>query len=160
MSKKPDGYSNIVECPYNKAHQIENGRRFQTHLIKCRREYEKCRTLNKVQCPFNATHLINEPERQHHVENCPDRVIVDKFRMPVVDSVQALQRADNIKMIPQNPLDDEEDWDNDAPTQAYDPQKYCEANNIIRQCHGMQPSERKAFRKQEHLRLGDIRKTK
>lgn len=64
MSVKPDGYSNIVECPYNKAHQIENGRRFQTHLIKCRREYEKCRTLHKVQCPFNATHLINEPERQ------------------------------------------------------------------------------------------------
>lgn len=86
---------------------------------------------------------------QYHVENCPDRVIVDKFRNPIVDSLDALQRKE-VKMIMQ---DDTDDWDREPPVPAYDPQKYCESSNVIRHCHGMQPHERRAFRQQELVRL-------
>ncbi|XP_055683859.1 gametocyte-specific factor 1 homolog [Lutzomyia longipalpis] len=160
MSNKPHGYSNLVECPYNRAHQIENGRRFQTHLVKCRKEYEKLHTTEKVQCPFNATHYVNGPEHQHHIENCPDRILVDKFQNPIVDSMEALQKKDQIKMTPQVQSADDEDWDDEPPAPAYDPQKYCESNNILRRCNGMQPHERKAFRQQEHQRLSNMRQFK
>ncbi|GAB0096624.1 uncharacterized protein DMENIID0001_121540 [Sergentomyia squamirostris] len=156
---KPKGYEYIVECPYNKSHQIENGRRLQTHLIKCRKEYEKLFTCKKVQCPFNASHMVNEPEKLHHLETCPDRVIVDKFNNPIVDSVTAALKTDAVKMIPGNQMNDEEDWDDEPPTAAYNPQKYCEENNVLRLGRGMQPHERKAFRNQEHFRLGNLRET-
>lgn len=58
------GYGELVECPYNKAHQLLKSR-IQTHLIKCRKSYPK---VQKVQCPFNVTHLINEPELDVSVE--------------------------------------------------------------------------------------------
>lgn len=53
-----NGYEDIIECPYNKAHQILK-HRFQTHLVKCSKNYPD---VKKVRCPFNAVHLINEPE--------------------------------------------------------------------------------------------------
>ncbi|XP_055683860.1 gametocyte-specific factor 1 homolog [Lutzomyia longipalpis] len=155
----PRGYENLVECPYNRAHQIENGRRFQIHLDKCRKEYEKLHNNIKKPCPFNATHLINSPELLHHMDNCPDRVLVDKFNNPIIDHIQAVQKKSTVKMIPQGG-DDDDDWDDEPPAASYNPQKYCETNNIIRKCNGMQPHERKAFRQQEHLRLGHIRETK
>lgn len=52
------GYGEMIECPYNKMHQLLKSR-VQTHLIKCRRNYPN---VHKVQCPFNVTHLVNEPE--------------------------------------------------------------------------------------------------
>ncbi|XP_059617281.1 gametocyte-specific factor 1 homolog [Phlebotomus argentipes] len=157
----PRGYENLVECPYNHIHQVENGRRFQTHLIRCRREYEKSNATKKICCPFNSTHLINEPERGLHMESCPDRVAVDKFVAPIVDSVESLHRHSGaVKMVPEYLTVDEDDWDNDQSVPAYNPQKYCEKNNIIRSCNGMQPAQRKAFRQNEHLRLGNIREKK
>ncbi|XP_059619382.1 gametocyte-specific factor 1 homolog [Phlebotomus argentipes] len=151
----PRGYENLVQCPYNKVHQVENGRRFQTHLIRCRREYEKTHSTEKVYCPFNTTHLINELERGLHMETCPDRVAVDKFVAPIVDSSNSLYKNDSIKMFSTPSTAD--DWDAQPPTEAYNPEKYCEENNIIRKCNGMQPAQRKAFRQNEHLRLGNIR---
>lgn len=52
------GYGELIECPYNKSHQLLKSR-IQTHLIKCRKDYPKA---HKVQCPFNVTHMINEQE--------------------------------------------------------------------------------------------------
>lgn len=53
-----NGYESIIECPYNRAHQLLK-HRFQTHLVKCRKNYPN---VQKVQCPYNAVHLINELE--------------------------------------------------------------------------------------------------
>lgn len=52
------GYGELFECPYNKAHQLSKARA-QFHLIKCRKSYPN---VEKVRCPFNATHLVNKPE--------------------------------------------------------------------------------------------------
>lgn len=59
------GYEDTYECPYNKAHQILK-HRFQTHLVKCRKGYPDAK---KVVCPFNAVHMINEPELSVSIVN-------------------------------------------------------------------------------------------
>lgn len=48
----------LLECPYDKHHRILK-HRMQLHLIKCRRNHP---SVNKVICPFNVTHVLNEPE--------------------------------------------------------------------------------------------------
>jgi len=64
---------NLIECPYNRAHQIRP-ERMQYHLIKCRKQFpEKALVI----CPFNATHHMSKHEERNHMLNCPDRRIVD-----------------------------------------------------------------------------------
>lgn len=50
----------IIECPYEKHHQILRSR-MQVHLTRCRRNHKN---VKKVTCPFNVTHVLNEPELQ------------------------------------------------------------------------------------------------
>lgn len=52
------GYNDLVECPYNKAHQIMRSR-LQFHLVRCRRSHPNS---EKVTCPFNTTHIMNKEE--------------------------------------------------------------------------------------------------
>lgn len=49
-----------VTCPYNKSHRILKSR-FQIHLTKCSKQYEKCTKDTKINCEFNSSHLL-EPE--------------------------------------------------------------------------------------------------
>lgn len=48
----------MLECPYDRHHQILMSR-MQVHLTRCRKNYPKAK---KVTCPFNVTHVLNEPE--------------------------------------------------------------------------------------------------
>ena len=50
--------SEMVECPYNKAHRMFR-KRLQAHLIKCRHNYPD---VELQKCPFNQMHLVPEPE--------------------------------------------------------------------------------------------------
>lgn len=52
------GYDELVECPYNRAHQILSSR-FELHLVKCRKQHPNA---EKATCLFNATHIINKAE--------------------------------------------------------------------------------------------------
>lgn len=63
----------LLECPYNRSHQIRP-ERMQYHLIKCRKQFPE---KNLVICPFNATHHMAKSEERNHMINCPDRRIVD-----------------------------------------------------------------------------------
>ncbi|XP_057309064.1 uncharacterized protein LOC130647284 isoform X2 [Hydractinia symbiolongicarpus] len=62
-----------VVCPYNARHVI-SVKRFQHHLIKCRKNY-----LHKdfVTCPYNAQHMFLREELKSHLAQCPDRVVLD-----------------------------------------------------------------------------------
>lgn len=57
MSNLP-GFEDLVECPYNKSHQILRSR-IQTHLVKCRKNHPNS---GKRTCLFNVTHIINKEE--------------------------------------------------------------------------------------------------
>lgn len=60
-------------CPYNPAHRVEAGSRFQCHLIECRKDHLD---VPEIICKFNHTHRVKEPEYQHHMYTCPDRHVV------------------------------------------------------------------------------------
>ncbi|XP_057219493.1 gametocyte-specific factor 1 isoform X2 [Triplophysa rosa] len=80
----------IVQCPYDKNHQIRASR-FPYHILKCRKNHPKLASELKT-CPFNARHLILKHELSHHVANCEDKKpltteghveILDKFQVPL-----------------------------------------------------------------------------
>lgn len=62
-----------VVCPYDARHVI-SVKRFQHHLIKCRKNH-----LHKdfVTCPFNAQHMFLREELKSHLAQCPNRVVLD-----------------------------------------------------------------------------------
>uniref|UniRef100_A0A673G7Z8 Zgc:56699 n=1 Tax=Sinocyclocheilus rhinocerous TaxID=307959 RepID=A0A673G7Z8_9TELE len=61
----------IVQCPYDKNHQIRASR-FPFHVLKCRKNHPKLASELKT-CPFNARHLIFKHELSHHIANCEDK---------------------------------------------------------------------------------------
>ncbi|XP_073678808.1 gametocyte-specific factor 1 [Garra rufa] len=81
----------IVQCPYDKNHQIRASR-FPFHVLKCRKNHPKLASELKT-CPFNARHLIPRHELSHHITNCEDKrslnaedgnvELLEKFQVPV-----------------------------------------------------------------------------
>ncbi|XP_039508129.1 gametocyte-specific factor 1 isoform X2 [Pimephales promelas] len=81
----------IVQCPYDKNHQIRASR-FPFHVLKCRKNHPKLACELKT-CPFNARHLIPRHELSHHITNCEDKrslnaeegkiEVLEKFQVPV-----------------------------------------------------------------------------
>ncbi|XP_042569391.1 gametocyte-specific factor 1-like isoform X1 [Cyprinus carpio] len=75
----------LVQCPYDKNHQI-------IHVLKCRKNHPKLASELKT-CPFNARHLIPKHELSHHIANCEDKrtlnaedgnvELLEKFQVPV-----------------------------------------------------------------------------
>ncbi|XP_013100706.2 uncharacterized protein DDB_G0283697-like [Stomoxys calcitrans] len=134
----------MVECPYNNSHRMLR-KRLQSHLLKCRIQYPD---VELRKCPFNLSHLIPEPEFTHHVTNCSDRKLITQYKYDAPDEVIEEEHPKH------EPIQSEENWD-DTDVPDYDPTKYVEKADVIRQPLGPTPSLRKAFIKEERKRLGD-----
>ncbi|XP_037032550.1 gametocyte-specific factor 1 homolog [Bradysia coprophila] len=147
------GYSAMVTCPYNKSHNILR-ERFQTHLVKCRKQYPNIKLKN---CPFNSTHLILEAEFDAHVQSCEDRSSFDLYRFPIAPSTAALNRPPAPEPVFVPLPESEENWD-DEHVEAYNPQAYVEQAPVLRQLNVAPRSERRAFREAERLRLNKLRR--
>ncbi|XP_024149078.1 gametocyte-specific factor 1 [Oryzias melastigma] len=61
----------IIQCPYDKNHQIRNSR-FPYHILKCRKNHPKLANELRA-CPFNARHLVPKQELAQHIEMCENR---------------------------------------------------------------------------------------
>ncbi|XP_055586300.1 gametocyte-specific factor 1 homolog [Uranotaenia lowii] len=152
------GYEDLVECPYNKAHQIMKFR-MQTHLYKCRKNHKH---LKYVRCPFNETHDIPELELKIHTEICPDRESFDRYKYCISTTASSIapevacaaEALTNSGYDPQE--DDEESWETCPKVRAYNPSAYASKHNVIRKCTGMAPSEKKAFKQAERQRLKEM----
>ncbi|XP_014085441.1 gametocyte-specific factor 1 homolog [Bactrocera oleae] len=135
--------NDVVECPYNPAHRLLR-KRLQPHLIKCRVNYPQ---LELQKCPFNNTHHIPEPEFCLHVTNCPDRKLITQYKYNTAEPKEE-------ERVSHAPIECEENWD-DTEVNDYDPQKFIEKKDVLRQPIGIPPAERKEFIKTERKRLGD-----
>uniref|UniRef100_A0A1I8P0Y6 CHHC U11-48K-type domain-containing protein n=1 Tax=Stomoxys calcitrans TaxID=35570 RepID=A0A1I8P0Y6_STOCA len=132
----------MIECPYDKHHQILRTR-MQVHLSRCRRNHTN---VKKTTCPFNVTHVLNEPELEFHVSVCTERKSLEHFR-------NVVNAPTKPTIPPPMPVyESEETWDDDE-TPSYNPQHYAANSNVLRSIQGASPAQRKAFRKQERLRL-------
>ncbi|XP_073835401.1 gametocyte-specific factor 1 homolog [Musca autumnalis] len=132
----------IIECPYEKHHQILRSR-MQVHLVRCRKNHPN---EKKVTCPFNVTHVLNEPELEFHLSCCAERTTFENYR----NTEPAPTRPTIPPPMPQ--YQSEDNWD-DENVPSYNPQAYAANADVLRTIKGAPPSQRKAFRKQERLRL-------
>ncbi|ELT92542.1 hypothetical protein CAPTEDRAFT_219364 [Capitella teleta] len=64
----------LVKCPFNEAH-VMKARNLQKHMIKCKMTHPR---TNLKQCPYNACHEVPESTFLTHIEQCPDRVLVEE----------------------------------------------------------------------------------
>ncbi|XP_058451027.1 gametocyte-specific factor 1 homolog [Malaya genurostris] len=153
------GYEDIVECPYNRAHQIMSFR-MQTHLYKCRKNHKD---LKYVKCPFNETHDMPQQELKYHSSICPDRESFDRYKYCISTSAAtfAPEIGGDAQPVTEQALYSgfdagDESWDGDCKVRAYNPTAYARRSNVIRRCNGMAPSERKAFKEAERQRLQEM----
>ncbi|XP_049884416.1 gametocyte-specific factor 1 homolog [Pectinophora gossypiella] len=126
----------MMSCPYNKAHQVEHYR-FHVHLQKCRRQYPNC---NKVSCPLDATHIVNDVELDYHVKNvCTKRILFESQLYVTDDEARAPE------VIIPAPVSTDENWD-DENVSSYKPDLSKKASNIIVKPRGLAPAERRKLR--------------
>uniref|UniRef100_A0A8C2UBQ2 Gametocyte specific factor 1 n=1 Tax=Coturnix japonica TaxID=93934 RepID=A0A8C2UBQ2_COTJA len=76
----PDAYTDwgislLIQCPYDKQHQIR-ACRFPYHLVKCRRSHPEVAKLLAT-CPFNARHLVPQADLADHISKCRDKVFIE-----------------------------------------------------------------------------------
>uniref|UniRef100_A0A1A7XP14 Gametocyte specific factor 1 n=1 Tax=Iconisemion striatum TaxID=60296 RepID=A0A1A7XP14_9TELE len=100
----------LVQCPYDKNHQIRVCR-FPYHLIKCRKNHPKLAKELKT-CPFNARHLVPKHELVAHMEACENRVSV--FENDDVKETHARKVPVSTWVNPEMT----EDWDAEADDAA------------------------------------------
>ncbi|XP_055640699.1 gametocyte-specific factor 1 homolog [Toxorhynchites rutilus septentrionalis] len=149
------GYEDVVQCPYEKAHQIM-AFRMQTHLYKCRKNHKD---LKYTKCPFNQLHDIPEQELKIHMVNCPDRETFDRYKYCISTSSAAFAPEVESNAVPSVQLtyglndEDNETWDSGYKVRAYNPRAYAARTNVIRKATGMTPSEKRAFREAERQRF-------
>ncbi|XP_068023591.1 gametocyte-specific factor 1 [Melanerpes formicivorus] len=66
----------LLQCPYNKQHQIR-ACRFPYHLVKCRKSHPEL-AKQLATCPFSARHLVPQPDLRDHILSCPDRGLLEQ----------------------------------------------------------------------------------
>ncbi|XP_055614357.1 gametocyte-specific factor 1 homolog [Uranotaenia lowii] len=178
----PLGYTELVQCPYEKAHRIQP-HAMSKHLFKCRKNHPK---LDYVSCPFNESHRVPAQELKLHSKDCPDRASIETYKYSIATTASACipgeqsqqpkliynrQKPDPIHTNYRNPrpevsddddgepaaasLDDDECWD-DMNLPAYNPQEYCKNAKVIRKATLKTPAEKKKFYENERLRLRDL----
>ncbi|KAJ6646123.1 Gametocyte-specific factor 1 like [Pseudolycoriella hygida] len=154
------GYEKTVKCPYNPSHLILLDR-FQTHLVKCARNHPDI-VLKK--CPFNSCHLLRESEFEAHVLHCEDRASFDLYKYRIDSKPDQFTESGASKVMDE-PESSEgppgfncnhgENWD-DEDHPSYNPQDYVEKAPVLRTLNVATPSEKKAFREAERIRLANF----
>jgi len=149
-----------ITCPYNPSHQILP-KRIQIHLVKCRKNHPN----SDVEiCPFNSSHHVPKSEWLFHMSTCESRKFDEMARYSNASSFKAnnkymvvassgLPKPDNnarFEVV-------EEDWEKEATIKkSYDPSEKASKVPVLRNLQGATPSQRKAFRASEKVRIGAL----
>ncbi|XP_035792589.1 uncharacterized protein LOC118466861 [Anopheles albimanus] len=75
MEPSAESVIDLLECPYNPAHQLLP-HTMARHISKCRRAHG---ILKLVQCPFNPEHRVPELEMTLHKLECEDRAAFEQY---------------------------------------------------------------------------------
>ncbi|XP_071584941.1 gametocyte-specific factor 1 [Heliangelus exortis] len=99
----------LIQCPYNKHHQIR-ACRFPYHVVKCKKSYPEV-AKELATCPFNARHLVPRADLCDHLTKCNDRGFIEQ---DIVNQSSDFQRKQmNAVSTWQAPPCDE-DWEKDS----------------------------------------------
>ncbi|XP_056648924.1 gametocyte-specific factor 1 homolog [Diorhabda carinulata] len=136
-----------IMCPYNSAHFIRR-KVMNTHLVKCKKNYPEAKL---VECDFNVTHKIPEPELQYHHDNCPDR---KKIEVTIYQEDKTNLNKFPIHNIHISP---EDNWDTEN-VDTYKPDIYCETREVLRHIDVQSAAKRRNFRLGERQRVSEVQK--
>ena len=139
---------------------------FQKHLIKCRKEAleNPCLPWHKkakhiVICPHDQTHHVNENDLASHLEECEtaklERKITRDFKLSNEADIPEWKKntAPINGASSTTPVESQEDWDVEiGMTVGYDPSSKLESKNFVLNKHGLKPSERRQFRREEEAK--------
>ncbi|CAN0009994.1 unnamed protein product [Bubo scandiacus] len=65
----------LVQCPYDKSHQVRASR-LPYHIVKCQRNHPQVARMLAT-CPFNARHRVPQANLRSHIASCPDKHLPD-----------------------------------------------------------------------------------
>ncbi|KAK2851800.1 hypothetical protein Q5P01_008076 [Channa striata] len=122
----------LVQCPFDKNHQIRSSR-FPYHLLKCKKNHPKLARELKT-CPFNARHLVHKHELAHHTETCEDRISIGSEEGETTNENRKWQVPVTSWVNPNTT----EDWDNEVDDDA--PPFVWGVNTVLNQRLDMRPT--------------------
>ncbi|XP_037266873.1 gametocyte-specific factor 1-like isoform X1 [Falco biarmicus] len=119
----------LIQCPYNKHHQIR-ACRFPYHLVKCRKSYPEV-AKELATCPFNARHLVPQADLSDHMMKCNDKGFIEqdvvnqsfRFQSEQMNAVSTWQAP---------PCD--EDWETESSEQSDSPFIWGTTSSGINSC--------------------------
>jgi len=157
----------LVECPYNIAHQLRPDRLVR-HLVICRRECLSSpsspgykRALSIKICPYNSTHHIQRADLEHHLTLCKSALLFKQEKEMLEEgkyvgnkSEVDLDEATGVSTAKAE--SDEEDWDKEMEglnLGTYCPMEKVVKENMLFNAQGRNKSTRRDIRSMQ--RLGD-----
>ncbi|CRK90908.1 CLUMA_CG004597, isoform A [Clunio marinus] len=144
-------YEKLATCPFNRAHQVVQ-HRMHIHIIKCRRSHS---TAGTKECNYNVTHIFPINEIAEHEANCPDRVNLELLLMKSKNAEKIEISSYSEKKTSET--DDDDMWDLSIDHPSYNPKKHALNSNVLINIQHGTPSQMKAWRKKEKIRLQNIR---
>lgn len=81
------------------------------HLAKCKKNHSG---KDHETCPFNARHIVLKSDYRYHVENCPDKAIIER-KMAYDNKIILAKPASSNSVSATIPDDFAENWDLSPP---------------------------------------------
>ncbi|XP_065507395.1 gametocyte-specific factor 1-like [Caloenas nicobarica] len=106
----------LIQCPYNKYHQIR-ACRFPYHLVKCRKSYPEV-AKELATCPFNARHLVPRADLSDHIKKCNDKGFIEQ---DIVNESSVSQREQMSAVSTWQAPPCDEDWETESLEQSDPP---------------------------------------
>lgn len=141
----------LVTCPYDEAHKVKESR-LQLHIAKCKLNHLD---LTKRVCPFNATHLLQQGEYDHHLINCPDRGALDRHLAQGVDKNNPFKGRTDLPQY-SDPIFVDESWEIDTHTVRTTP---LPPGGIVEPREMSKPAERKQLYRSLHQASSETEST-
>ncbi|KAK4008468.1 putative D7 protein [Daphnia magna] len=143
--------SERVMCPFDPVHVVER-RRFQAHLIKCKRNLPKNHDF--VQCPYWHLHYVRRSEMNDHFESCEHKLEKEANKKIWDAETQPKFFQPKLMFNEVLPATELENWDDITQTAPHFSADIMRAKaNYMTVPQGLTKSKRKDFRDRERERL-------
>ncbi|XP_068275126.1 uncharacterized protein [Nyctibius grandis] len=116
----------LMECPYDKHHQIKASR-FPYHLVKCKKSNPEV-AKKFATCPFNARHLVPHADLSDHIVKCHDKGFIEQ---DLVNQASGFQREQMNAMSTWQAPPCEEDWETESSEQSDSPFVWGMTSSVI-----------------------------
>lgn len=134
----------IVSCPYNPAHRIQKYK-LMSHIAKCKKS---ANTANKVECPLDKSHIVDQEHLKEHIATCPSLG-------NLIDMSAGYNKKENDIIMDKHMSS--ENWDEEPEVQSYNPMEASASKQVIRCISGMSKAEKRKFRKNERMRVENLK---